>query len=67
VIGNLERLWAYWGGARGIIFRALNRRSQRKSFNWAGFSEMWKTLAIPNPRIVEKPYQRPETWNLSYR
>jgi len=67
VIGNSERLWAYWTEARRIIFRALNRRSQRKSFNWSGFSEMWKTLAIPNPRVVEKPYQRPHTWKLSYR
>lgn len=67
VIGNSDRLWAYWSKARAIIFRALNRRSQRRSFNWPGFSEMWKTLAIPNPRIVEKPYQRDHTWKLSYR
>ena len=32
---------------------------------WAGFLEMWKTLAIPNQHIVEKPYQRIETWNLT--
>ena len=32
---------------------------------WAGFLEMWKTLAIPNPHIVKKPCQRTETWNLS--
>jgi RNA-directed DNA polymerase len=67
VIGNSERLWSYWNIARKIIFRALNRRSQRLSFNWAGFSEMWKTLAIPSPHIVEKPYRRPNTWKLSYR
>ena len=67
VIGNSERLWSYWSEARRIIFRGLNRRSQRLSYNWAGFSEMWKTLAIPNPHIVEKPYQRPNTWTLSYR
>jgi len=67
VIGNSDRPWRYWGRARRIIFLALNRRSRRLSFNWASFSEMWKTLAIPNLRIVEKPYQRPTTWKLSYR
>jgi len=67
VIGNSDRLWQYWSEARKIIFRALNRRSQRLSFNWTGFSQMWKTLAIPNPHIVEKPYQRNHTWKLSYR
>ena len=55
VIGNSERLWSYWSEARKIIFRGLNRRSQRLSYNWMGFCEMWKTLAIPNPHIVEKP------------
>lgn len=67
VIGNSDRLWHYWNMARRIIFRALNRRSQRLSYNWTGFNQMWKTLAIPNPRVVEKPYQRPTTWKLSYR
>jgi len=67
VIGNSDRLWQYWSEARKIIFRALNRRSQRLSFNWTGFSQMWKTLAIPNPHIVEKPYRRNHTWKLSYR
>jgi group II intron reverse transcriptase/maturase len=66
VIGNSERLWTYWSEARKIIFRALNRRSQRLSFNWTGFSQMWNTLAIPNPHIVETSYKRPPTWNLSY-
>lgn len=65
VIGNSERLWSYWNQARKIIFRGLNRRSQRLSFNWTGFNQMWKTLAIPNPHIVEKPYQRPASGTLS--
>nr|WP_246459515.1 group II intron reverse transcriptase/maturase [Puniceicoccus vermicola] len=67
VIGNSDRLWQYWTLARKIIFRALNRRSQRLSYNWTGFSRMWITLAIPNPHIVEKPFQRSVSWTLSYR
>lgn len=57
VIGNSHMLGRYWRESRRIIFRVLNRRSQRHSYNWAGFNEMWDTLNIPRPRIVEKPYQ----------
>jgi len=38
VIGNNERIWHYWSMARKIIFRGLNRRSQRLSYNWTGFA-----------------------------
>ncbi|MCC5790971.1 MAG: group II intron reverse transcriptase/maturase [Opitutales bacterium] len=57
VIGNSERLWQYWNDSRQIVFRGLNRRSQRKSYNWEGFNQMWNTLGIPFPKIVEKPYR----------
>lgn len=67
VIGNSDRLWSYWNATRRIIFRGLNRRSQRKSYNWKGFEQMWKTLDIPTPKIVEQPYQLHHQWKLSYR
>jgi len=65
VIGNSDRIWAYWNASRRIIFRGLNRRSQRKSYNWTGFEQMWKTLDIPTPRVVEKPYRKSDQWKLS--
>jgi hypothetical protein len=40
--------------ARHTIYRALNSRSQKKSYSWQGFTAMWKTLDIPNPKIIEK-------------
>lgn len=55
VIGNSDSLWRYWRESQKIIYRSLNRRSQRKSYNWTGFNQMWKTLGISNPKIVEKP------------
>ena len=67
VIGNSDRLWRYWSECRRIIFRKLNRRSQRTSYNWSGFEQMWKTLGVPNPSIVEKPYRKQNQWHLSYR
>jgi len=57
VIGNSHALKRYWHQSQRIIYRWLNRRSQRKSYTWTGFNEMWKTLALPGPRIVEKPYR----------
>ncbi|MDB4459095.1 group II intron reverse transcriptase/maturase [bacterium] len=58
VIGNSHALRRYWYEAQQIIYRWLNRRSQRRSYTWEGFNEMWKTLAIPTPRIVEQPYRQ---------
>lgn len=66
VIGNSHRLWRYWNASRRILFRALNRRSQRKSYNWTGFNQMWETLGIPRPGIAEKPYRHHHQWKLSY-
>ena len=38
----------------------LKSRSQKQSYNWEGFQAMWKTLDIPNPKILETyaPTQR---------
>ena len=67
VIGNSHALDRYRYESQRIIFRWLNRRSQRKSYTWEGFSEMWKTFAIPGPRIVERPYRPGRQSQLSLR
>lgn len=59
VIGNATRLGAYWQQVQRIWFRQLNRRSQRHSYNWTGFNEMWQNLRMPPPRVVERPYVPP--------
>lgn len=33
------------------LFKVLNRRSNRKSYNWAGFNEMIKCYKLPYPKI----------------
>lgn len=53
VIGNSRMLSCFFNEARWLIYRALNDRSQKKSYDWNGFKRMWKTLDIPNPRIIE--------------
>jgi group II intron reverse transcriptase/maturase len=39
----VERLWYKW----------INRRSQRKSFNWEEFQVLLKRFPLPRPRIVK--------------
>jgi len=66
VIGNSRMLSRYWVEARWIIYRCLNRRSQRRSYTWEGFKDMWKGLGIPNPRVVERPYRQNIQQQLSF-
>ena len=54
VFGNSKSLKAYAHEATRIIFTWLNRRSQRRSKNWAGFKELLKHFELPQPRIVER-------------
>ena len=43
----------FFNAARYTVYRVLNSRSQKKSYNWTSFKAMWKTLDIPNPKILE--------------
>ena len=65
VIGNYESLGKYQHWCRHIVYKWLNRRSQRRSYNWTGFSQMWNTLGMPKPHIVEKPYHYQTRMELS--
>lgn len=38
--------------SESFIFKWLNRRSQRKSYNWRGFSELLSQFKIPQPWII---------------
>ena len=52
VSGNMDMLKSYYSQALRIVFKWLNRRSQRKSYNWNGFNELLKQFMIPQPRII---------------
>ena len=65
VISNAPSLQDYWYQAKRLVYKWLNRRSQRRSYSWAGFEAMWQTLGIPMPRIVEGPYQPQSHLSLS--
>jgi len=54
VRGNFDMLHKFYRVANKIIFKWLNRRSQRKSFNWNGFNSILIYYKIPRPKIVAR-------------
>ncbi len=58
VIGNSERLTRYAHEVKGLVFKWLNRRSQRKSYTWPAFTAAWASWKLPPPVITETPPPR---------
>lgn len=52
---NYRRLQEYFNQTERILFKWLNRRSQRKSFTWEEFQELKERYRLPRPRIVRRP------------
>jgi RNA-directed DNA polymerase len=52
VSGNYDTLQSFYYETCRIVFKWLNRRSQKKSCNWQGFREMLDYFRIPRPRII---------------
>lgn len=53
VIGNSKSLGQYGFQTCRILFKWLNRRSQKRSYTWGTFNRLLKRFAVPPPRIVE--------------
>jgi len=58
VIGNYASLMQFFKQALRILFKWLNRCSQRISYNWRGFQELIELFNIERPRIVGRPKMR---------
>jgi len=58
VIGNYDSMKTFHYLTTRILFKWVNRRSQRLSYNWNGFRELLKQFSIPAPRITEKYQDR---------
>lgn len=52
VSGNYEMLNKYYQQVIRIVYKWINRRSQRRSCNWQGYSEMLTYYNIPRPQIT---------------
>jgi group II intron reverse transcriptase/maturase len=56
VSGNMPSLQRYYRLALRLALKWLNRRSQRRSFSWAGFYKYLEHYPLPPPRIVHNLY-----------
>jgi RNA-directed DNA polymerase len=59
VNGNSEQTWNYAWFAKKLVYKWLNRRSQRKSFTVTSFVAAWERWEMPVPRVVEEPLPIP--------
>jgi RNA-directed DNA polymerase len=58
VPGNCASLTQFFSQALGILQKWLHRRSQRRSYTWAGYTELLAHFKIDRPRIVGRPQTR---------
>ena len=53
VIGNSRMLSTYWYEVNQLLYKWLNRRSQRRSMTWAQFMNRLPGWKLPPPKVVE--------------
>jgi hypothetical protein len=58
VNGNYASLNEFFHSALRILFKWLNRRSQRRSYTWTGFRELLQFFQIEQPYLVGRPKPR---------
>jgi len=51
---NMRHVQTFIMQATRIIYKWLNRRSQKKSFNWGGFNKYMEEFPLPKVRIYHK-------------
>lgn len=56
VSGNYRSIRSYYWETTDLVFKWLNRRSQRKSMNWASFGKYLARFPLPRPRIYHNLY-----------
>jgi group II intron reverse transcriptase/maturase len=56
ISGNYRGIYRYYCCTIKLVFKWLNRRSQRKSFNWEQFSKYLARYPLPKPYIAHRLY-----------
>jgi len=69
IIGNSQSLSQYQYQVQKLLYKWLNRRSQKRSYTWKTLHRLWQRFAVPPPKIVEvgrKPLKEtcPLVWQL---
>jgi len=57
LVGNYKALGSFFYWAKVNLLKWLNRRSQRKSYNWQAFNDLIKHFNLLRPRIIKRPTQ----------
>lgn len=53
---NWRGIAMFYRAVLRLVYKWINRRSQRRSFNWEQFTEYLKLYPLPKPRIVHSFY-----------
>ena len=56
VSGNMRSMNRFYALTIRMVFKWLNRRSQRKSFGWKSFYEYLERHPLPRPKVVHNMY-----------
>ena len=59
VSGNIRSVGMYAYLCSGLLFKWLNRRSQRHSFRWEKFRPLLRGGLLPRARIIHNIYPKP--------
>lgn len=59
ISGNMPQLRAFYKKALRLAYKWVNRRSQKKSYNWEQFSRYVAYNPLPEPRIYHLTYTLP--------
>ncbi|HWT73912.1 MAG TPA: reverse transcriptase domain-containing protein, partial [Mobilitalea sp.] len=58
ITDNSRMICAYCNNVRYIIFKWINRRSQRNSYTWQGFYDMLRYYPLVKPKICVNIYKK---------
>lgn len=56
--GNSHKINKFYGIATKTLYKWLNRRSQKRSFNFEEFNEKMEYYGLIRPRVVESPFKQ---------
>ncbi|MEA1964257.1 MAG: group II intron reverse transcriptase/maturase [Candidatus Aerophobetes bacterium] len=56
ISGNMQEMRAYYKQVLRLVFKWINRRSQKKSCNWVQFFRFLKYNPLPQPKIYHLTY-----------
>lgn len=59
VSGNFESINRYFHKTRTLLFKWMNRRSQKKTWNWDGYTKYLENYPLPKPKLTYAFYN---TW-----